>query len=389
MSTSMAGGDLCAAVARIAHEVAGVHADAVDREARFPHEAMQALRDAGALAAAVPTSLGGPGLGVMELARMCTSLGQHCASSAMILAMHHIQVMAIADHHGESAELADYLRGLVTAPRLIASVTSEVGPSGDMRQSVAGVETTDGGYSVTKQATTVSYGQHAEDLLISARRAPDAAPSDQVLVLAMAGGFELTDVGTWDTLGMRGTASPGATVKASGPAWQVLPVPFGDIATYSMVPASHVLWAACWLGIATDAVARAQRMVRGKARATPGVLPRAAHQLSELVAKLHVMRNEVLATAEELGALLAADDREQLASLGFALRINNLKLTASEMVVDVVTDALRIVGIVGYKNGTPFSLGRHLRDAHSAALMINNQRLHETNASILLVHKGS
>jgi acyl-CoA dehydrogenase len=381
--------DWLSVVERIGTEIARPHADAVDSEGRFPKEAMTALREAGLLAAAVPTELGGPELGIIDLCRMCTVLGQHCASTAMVLAMHHIQVLSIAHHRADSAPLARYLQGLVHEPRLIASVTSEVGPSGDMRTSVAAVELNGVSFHLTKHATTVSYGQHAEDLLISVRRAPDAAPSDQSLVLALRGGYELLDVGTWDTLGMRGTASPGATVRATGDAWQVMSVPFGDIATYTMVPSSHVLWSACWLGMATDAVAKAQQMVRGKARAAPGQTPRAASHLSALVGKLQLMRNEVMSTAQEYDELVRARNRERLASLAFALRVNNLKLTTSHMVVDIVTDALRIVGITGYKNGTPFSLGRHLRDAHSAALMINNDRIHETNASILLVHKGT
>jgi len=46
-----------------------------------------------------------------------------------------------------------------------------------------------------------------------------------------------------------------------------------------------------------------------------------------------------------------------------------------------------ICGIMGYKNGTPFSLGRHLRDVHSAQLMISNDRILSNVASMLLVHK--
>ena len=44
--------------------------------------------------------------------------------------------------------------------------------------------------------------------------------------------------------------------------------------------------------------------------------------------------------------------------------------------------------MAGYKNDTPFSVGRHLRDALSGALMIANDRIHATNAGLLLVHKG-
>ena len=44
---------------RAAADVAAEHADEVDRDARFPAEAVRALRDCGALAARLPTDLGG------------------------------------------------------------------------------------------------------------------------------------------------------------------------------------------------------------------------------------------------------------------------------------------------------------------------------------------
>lgn len=381
--------ELSVAVERIGHETARPAAADVDANARFPREAIDALRQARVLSAAVPVELGGAGAGVSELARMCTSLGQHCASSAMVLAMHHIQVLSIANHAAGSAALIDYLRELVREQRLIASVTSEVGPSGDMRRSVAAVQSRGERFELIKQATTVSYGQHADDLLITARRDGDAAPSDQVLVLAPRGTYKLLDVGAWDTLGMRGTCSPGAKVQVEGASWQVLPVPFGQIATYTMVPTSHILWSACWLGIATDAVARAGTMVRGKARAEPGVVPRAAQRLAEVVRKLQIMREQVIAVAREYDEHTAARDSDRLSSLAFALRVNNLKLIASTMVVEIVSEALGVCGIAAYKNDSPFSLGRHLRDAYSAALMINNDRIQDTNASLLLIHKGT
>jgi acyl-CoA dehydrogenase len=67
--------------------------------------------------------------------------------------------------------------------------------------------------------------------------------------------------------------------------------------------------------------------------------------------------------------------------------MNELKLSASTKVVEVVQAALLICGIAGYRNDTPFSLGRELRDAHSAALMVHNDRITEHNASLLCVAK--
>jgi acyl-CoA dehydrogenase len=48
---------------------------------------------------------------------------------------------------------------------------------------------------------------------------------------------------------------------------------------------------------------------------------------------------------------------------------------------------LSITGIQGYKNDSKFSVGRHLRDSLSAALMVGNDRILATNASMLLVLK--
>ena len=55
--------------------------------------------------------------------------------------------------------------------------------------------------------------------------------------------------------------------------------------------------------------------------------------------------------------------------------------------LQIVGQAMQICGIAGYKNEGKYSLGLQLRDAHLATLMINNDRIHQTNASLLLVHK--
>ena len=69
------------------------------------------------------------------------------------------------------------------------------------------------------------------------------------------------------------------------------------------------------------------------------------------------------------------------------LRFNNLKIAASEQAPRVCQGALGVCGIVGYKNDTPFSVGRHLRDSMSACLMVANERIHKTDASLLLIAK--
>jgi acyl-CoA dehydrogenase len=382
--------DLLAAVRRVGAEVSSKAAASVDRDARFPSESFDALKEARALSAFVPPDLGGGGATMEELVSMTLALARHCGASGMVFAMHQIQVAAIARHGLESESMRAYLKELCDKQLLIASVTSEVGTGGDLRSSVCAVEATGSRFTVTKNATTVSYGEHADDLLLTARRAPDAAPNDQVSVLCRKAGTKLDRTSVWDTLGMRGTCSPGFKVSCEGDVGQIVPGTFADLAGRTMVPFSHILWGGVWLGIATDAVSRARTFVRGEARKKPGSTPPGALRVAEAYAELQLMKNSVFDLARTCDALMGppgSPANDQLLTVGFALQMNNLKVSASELVVDIVTRAMRVCGISGYKNDSPFSVGRQLRDAHSAALMINNDRILGTNASLLLVHK--
>ena len=246
-----------ASVQRIARETAATHAETVDREARFPIETIDALREAGALSAFVPGELGGGEVSFPALAKACFELGRRCGASAMVFAMHQIQVASIVRHLDGAGWFEDYLGELSSGQRLIASATSEIGTGGDMGRSIAPLTPApDGSLSFTKLAPTVSYGAHADDLLTTIRRSELAEQSDQVLVLSRRDQNELEQTGTWDTLGMRGTCSPGFTIRARFAAEQVLPAPFSDVMNETHVPISHILWSHVWLGIATDAFER-------------------------------------------------------------------------------------------------------------------------------------
>lgn len=379
--------ELEAAVAKLAKEVAGLFADEVDQVSRFPQESMDALRAVGALGAGVPVELGGLGCSVSQQARLCRLLGARCAATAMILAMHYIQVESIVHHCGDSKMLREYLRQLSDEQRLIASVTSEVGTDGDMTQSIAALETMDDGFVFEKRATTISYGAYADDLLVTLKKSGQTVATDQVLVLALSGEYELTTSGEWDTLGMRGTCSPGGTVVARGKSWQILPKSFADIAAHSMVPVSHILWSALWLGIASDAVNKARRLLVGKYRKQTDNIPAKANQLAVLDSKLQTMRAEHELVTQEYEALLASGRKIDMFNIGFALKINNLKLNASNHVKEIVTDAIQIAGIAAYRNNSEFSLGRHLRDSLSASLMISNERIVEYNATLQMLYR--
>ena len=302
----------------------------------------------------------------------------------MIFAMHQIQVACLARHRGNNAWIAEYLEQLVREQRLIASATSEAGVGGDLRKSVAALQpSSDGVLNFEKNASTISYGAHADDLLTTVRRSADSESNDQVLVLTLRGDTEIQQTGEWDTMGMRGTCSPAFMVRATCAADQVIPAPFSTIAAETMVPYSHILWSHVWMGIAADAFQRAQTFVREQARKTPGTTPPSALRLSELSLRMAALRALVHAAVKEHSEL----DRATLSSIGYTVRLNHLKIAASEAAVEVCQGALRVCGLMGYRNTGPFSITRQLRDAYSASLMIANDRLHATNAALLLVHR--
>jgi acyl-CoA dehydrogenase len=372
----------------IAREVASRYADDVDTKARFPAETFAALKQARLLSAAVPKDLGGGGADMRELAEVCTVIAQGCAASGMVLAMHYIQIACLVRHGLPAPFFQDYLREVVERQLLIASITSEVGVWGDTRSSICAIEREGARFRLEKNATTVSYGAQADDLLVTSRRNADAPQSDQILVLIRKGDYELSQTTTWDTLGMRGTCSPGFKMSGGGAIEQVVPGSFADASAQTMVSFSHILWGAVWLGIASDAFARASAYVRAEARKKPGVVPQAAHRLAEVAVTLQAMRNNVAGEAAEFDAIMKRPDgMDELLTIGWALRMNNIKVGASELAPSIVHDALQIVGISGYKNDGKYSVGRNYRDALSAALMISNDRIFAKTASMLLVFK--
>jgi acyl-CoA dehydrogenase len=380
--------ELLVASRTIAKEVAAVHAPDVDAKARFPQETIDALKRIGALSAPIPAQYGGAGCSMRELAQLCATISGACGSSGMVLAMHYIQVACLMRHGAESEFFAAYLRELVQDQLLLASMTSEVGTFGETRSSVCAVERQGERFTLNKDATTGSYCGHADAILVTCRRDADAPKSDQVLVLVKKADYKLAQTTTWDTMGMRGTCSPGFRLESTGPVAQIVPGAFADSSAQSMVPYSHILWAALWWGIANDAVAKAAGFVRNEARKNPGTLPPNATRLAEVSVQLQSMRHNWLALADEFDAVDArANGREELLGLGWALKMNNLKIGASETAPQLVHRALQIIGILAFKNDSPFSLGRHYRDTLSGSLMISNDRIAAKSAAMLVVFK--
>lgn len=364
--------------------VAARYADDVDQKGRFPAEAMQALKDERLMGVQIPVELGGEDTPIAEIAELCSILGQACGSTAMIFAMHHIKLSSLVEH-GMGAEWhRGFMRRIADEQLLLGSATTEGGIGGNLRNSICAIEVEGDICRLEKEATVISYGVQSDAILITSRAHKDAASSDQVMTVFLKDQYTLEKTHGWDTLGMRGTCSEGFLFKGEAPAEQIIPEPFAEIAAHSMLAMAHLLWSALWYGIAVDAVHRAQAFVRAAARKSAGQTPPGALRLAEISGKLQMIKTDIIHGVRQYEEIRR--NPESL-TMGFLIAMNNTKLSTSTAIIDIVGQTLLINGIMGFKNDTPFSVGRHLRDAYSAQLQISNERILMNQSTMLLVNK--
>ncbi|CAN7386848.1 acyl-CoA/acyl-ACP dehydrogenase [Phenylobacterium sp. LjRoot225] len=368
--------------ARRVAAVAEQYAIEVDRDGRVPMEAIAQIKAERLFGVLAPRALGGEDASHAQIVEVCYILGQACASTAMIYAMHQVKAACIVRHGHGAAWHEGFLERLTEEQLLLASSTTEGKSGGAVRSSDAAIVHSGGRIQLERQAGVISYGEAADGLVTTARRAPDAASNDQVLLVLDRRDYSLTRTGGWDTLGMRGTVSAGFALRADAEAAQILPHPYSRIHAESMVPSAHLFWSATWAGIATGAVERARRFIR-KAIRTEGKPPPAVAHLEKAMAALRGARALIATTTSHFESI--KHDPAALTSLDFQSAITLLKVDASELAVQAVTHALRACGLSGYRNDGDASLSRHMRDVLSAPIMINNDRILADLATTSLV----
>ena len=353
--------------------VAAAEADDVDRNARFPKAAIDAARQQKLLGAQIPVQFGGYGASIAELTDMCYALGRACSSTAMIFAMHQTKVACLVRHGTGSHWHEKLMRRVAAEQLLLASSTTEGQNGGNIRSSAAAVERAGAEISLMRNATVISYGAQADGIVTIARRANDAAASDQVLLALTKDNYTLERSLEWETLGMRGTCSAGFELKATASAEQVFPEAYEKIHAQTMTPVAHLCWSSVWAGIAAAAVDRAQLFIRKAARGAGGQMPPGAAHFTAAKMTLTKLRAMITSTLDTY--MTHEHDEAALSSLGFQSSINLLKVEASELAVVTVMSAMRACGLSGFRNDGDFSVGRQLRDVLSAPLMINNDRI--------------
>jgi acyl-CoA dehydrogenase len=352
---------------------ATAEAEDVDRTARFPQKAIDMARAQRLLGVQIPKEFGGDGASIFDITDMCYALGRACSSTAMIFAMHQTKVACLVRHGAGSGYHESLMRRVASGQMLLASSTTEGQNGGNIRFSSAAVEQAGSEISLVRNATVISYGAQADGIVTIARRANDAAGSDQVLLAITKDDYTLERSVEWETLGMRGTCSAGFELKFKGSSEQIFPESYDKVHAQTMTPVAHLCWSSAWAGIAAAAVERAQAFIRKAARGAGGHMPPGAMHFNAARMTLAKLRAIITANLDIYAA--HEHDERALSSLDFQSSINLLKVEASELAVETVMSAMRACGLAGYRNDGDFSVGRLLRDVLSSPIMINNDRI--------------
>ncbi len=294
--------DLAATIGRIAAPFDAGH----DRDATFVTEAYAAMAGHGYLRLAVPAELGGLGATFRQVLLAEEELGRWSGSAALSAAMHLYLTLVQGWRHRRGAADAEAVLRRVADDGLVLATS---GGSDWVCPTTTAVEV-EGGYRLDGRKVFCSQAPVAGVVSTSAVLGP---PGPDAVVLHMgvplaAPGVSIVE--TWDTLGMRGTAShdlvfDGVVV----PKEKIMGTrPYGVLAGPLLVAAIHFapVVAAAYLGVARGAAEEATRLAGRKGDAP-------VRAVGEMHARLRVARWALHAAVAEVGEDPPADEAALLA----------------------------------------------------------------------------
>ena len=336
-----------------------------DREASFPHENYEEMREAGFLGLTVPRELGGMGAGLYEMCIALERLAGGCASTALAVTMHVSPLLQLASLWRVEPELGgleEMLREAATGRVVFASMSAEPGPS-TLMTSLTTATPVDGGYSVTGKKIFGTESAVCTHFSTMAR--VDDPEGPRVIFFRIPRSSEgLSFKDTWDTLGMRATQSND---------WEMNDVFVPSDAVFHSYPVGHLdgkmlqtVWGtsspafgSVYLGIAAGAIrwTRDWAISRGRLH-HPGVQARFAHMEILLESARAAVRSHCLDM--ESGALPQLD-----VQVGMA-KSSVVKFVAANNAVQILDLVMQVAGGPGFYRRAP--LERMYRDVRAGTI---------------------
>jgi alkylation response protein AidB-like acyl-CoA dehydrogenase len=338
--------------------VAAEHAAAHDRDATFVTEAYAAMREHGYLALAVPEALGGLGATMRQACYAQAELARHDGATALSAAMHTYLTLAQAYRHRKGAPDAAAVLRRIAAEGIVIATSG----GSDWLWPTTTAVPTDTGYLVSGRKTFCSQSPAATVVSTCAVLGEPDAGADVMhfSVPLSAPGVRLEQ--TWDTLGMRGTASHDVVLTdVAVPADKIAGHrPYGELGAPLLTATVHFapIGGATYFGIAAGArdaaVAAAAAGSRGP-RPTAD-LPAVHRQIGLMDAKLRGAWWSLMGSVEELGADYTATP----AALATVMLAKRQAVTEA---IEVVNIAMEVMG--GRSFFRRFGMERAYRDVRA------------------------
>jgi alkylation response protein AidB-like acyl-CoA dehydrogenase len=346
-------------------DVAASAAADVDTQARFPREAVAALRSSGLLGITLPVEVGGLGGGPTDLVEALSQVAGVCGSTAMVYLMHVSAAMTIAA--APPVGQPDLLERLTNGELLATLALSEAGSRSHFWAPISQGESADGGVRLRLGKSFVTSAGHADVYVVSTRTPAERAPADQPgacdLYVVAAASTGVAAAGPWHGLGLRGNASAPMTFDLVVPTTDRL----GAAGDGLGLQLSTVM---SWFNVGNAAVSvgLAQAALDAAIQHTSGA--RLEH-LGESLAQLPTIRAQLARAALDLAATRAYVD-VAAASVAAAdemtiRHVLGVKALANDAALRITDVAMRVCG--GAAFAKHLHIDRYFRDARAGHVM--------------------
>ena len=330
----------------------------VDSAARFPVEAVTALRESGLLGLTLPAGVGGLGAGPRDLADTLRALAEVCGSTAMVYLMHISAVMTVAA--APPPGLPKLLPELASGEVLATLAFSEPGSRSHFWAPVSQAQAGEESVALRARKSFVTSAGHA-DLYVTSTLTGGADTIDVFAVPARTPGVAVS--GQWRGLGLRGNASapmsfdvqvsPDHRLGATGSGFELML----EVA----MPWFNVGNAAVSVGLCQAAVAAA---VRHTSATRFEHLDQSLSSLPTIRAQLARMSIELACTRaylDQAAGRLAEPAEDTM------LHVLGVKAAANDAALRITDAAMRVCG--GAAFAEHLQIDRYFRDARAGHVM--------------------
>ncbi len=347
------------ALAPIIQQVIEPNAVGIDRDAKFPREALEALGQAGLLGLVSSGEVGGRGGGIPEAADVIREIAKHCGSTAMVVTMHYAGALVI-----EAFGTTELRERIARGEAITTLAFSEAGSRSHFWAPVStATDEGEGRIRLDAMKSWVTSAGEADVIVWSS--APVTAEGISTIWAVPGSADGLESPAPFDGLGLRGNAS--SPMKADGvmvsEADMLGPDGGGfDVMMGTVLPAFSVFSGACCTGLMQATTATAATHVAGTTfQHLNGTALADLPTIRAYVARMQVKTDQVHALVLDTLAAMATGREDTM------LRVLECKAAAGEASTEVTDLAMRVCGGAAFRKEV--GVERRFRDARAATVM--------------------